>query len=216
LDGIRADRRLNKVTDGSGRSRTPTLTIQSKTGAGAPRPGDPIDGLQVSTMKAVVVYESHWGNTARVAQAIADGIGPETLVLATDEADVSAVSGADLLVAGAPVLGFGLPTERMEAAVANSGSMAPMPPDTTHPSLRAWLGDLPRGRGQGAAFETRVRWSPGGATGAIERSLERAGYPTSGTPGKFIVTGRYGPLRKGELDRARRWGEALKDRANAV
>ena len=116
-------------------------------------------------MKAVVVYESHWGNTARVAKAIADGIGPETLVLATDEADVSAVSGADLLVAGAPVLGFGLPTDRMEAAVANSGPSASTPPDTSHPSLRSWLSELPRGRGQGAAFETRVRWSPGAQPG---------------------------------------------------
>jgi hypothetical protein len=165
-------------------------------------------------MKAVVVYESHWGNTAAVAQAIADGIGPDTLVLATDAADVSAVSGADLLVAGAPVLGFSLPTERMEAAVADSGPSAPKPPDTSHPSLRSWLSELPRGRGLGAAFETRVRWSPGGATGAIERGLERAGYPTTGTPGKFIVTGRYGPLRAGEIDRARRWGAALAARAS--
>ncbi len=176
----------------------------------------PVEGLQVSVVKAVVVYESHWGNTARVAQAIADGIGPETLVLATDEADMAAVSGADLLIAGAPVLGFGLPTDRMEAAVADSGRKAVTPPDTSHPSLRSWLSDLPRGHGQGAAFETRLRWSPGGATGAIEQSLERAGYRTTGNPGRFIVTGRYGPLRRGELDRARHWGETLKALVDAV
>ena len=160
-------------------------------------------------MKAVVVYELHWGNTSAIAKAVAEGIGPGTLVMATDEADVSAISGVDLLVAGAPVLGFSLPTDRMEAAVAASATTAPTPPDTSHPSLRSWLNELPRGHGQGAAFETRVRWSPGGATAGIERGLERAGYPTTGTPGKFIVTGRYGPLRAGELDRARRWGAAL-------
>jgi len=166
-------------------------------------------------MKAVVVYESHWGNTSAIAKAVAEGIGPGTLVMATDEADLSAISGVDLLVAGAPVLGFSLPTDRMEAAVAASATTAPTPPDTSHPSLRSWLSELPRGHGQGAAFETRVRWSPGGATGGIERGLERAGYPTTGTPGKFIVTGRYGPLRAGELDLARRWGAALAARVSA-
>lgn len=161
-------------------------------------------------MKAVVVYESHWGNTAAIARAIADGIGPETQVLATDEADLSAVSEVDLLVAGAPVLGFSLPTERMEEAVVGAARTAPTPPDTSHPSLRSWLKELPRGHGQGAAFETRVRWSPGGATGAIERGLERAGYAPVGGPGRFIVKGRYGPVRTGEFDRARRWGAELR------
>jgi flavodoxin len=163
-------------------------------------------------MKAVVVYESHWGNTAAVAQAIAEGIGPDTVVMTTDDADLSAVSEVDLLVAGAPVIGFGLPTARMEDAVADSARTAPTLPDISHPSLRSWLRELPRGHGRGAAFETRVRWSPGGATGAIERSLEQAGYPATGTPGKFIVTGRYGPLRAGELERARHWGAGLKSR----
>ena len=101
-------------------------------------------------MKAVVVYESHWGNTAAVAQAIADGIGPDTVVMTTDDADLSAVSEVDLLVAGAPVIGFGLPTARMEDAVADSARTAPTLPDISHPSLRSWLRELPRGHGQGA------------------------------------------------------------------
>ena len=37
-------------------------------------------------MKAIVVYESHWGNTAAVARAIAEGIGPEARALSTAEA----------------------------------------------------------------------------------------------------------------------------------
>ena len=44
-------------------------------------------------MKAVVVYESHWGNTAEVARAIASGLGPETPVLGTDEATGSVHRG---------------------------------------------------------------------------------------------------------------------------
>jgi flavorubredoxin len=163
-------------------------------------------------MKAVVVYESHWGNTAAVAKAIAEGIGPDTRVLPTDQADAAAIDDLDLLVVGAPVMAFGLPTERMEASVAAGAAQAPTPPDVSHPSIRTWLDDLPRGHAEAAAFETRVRWSPGGATGSIERGLERAGYRTTANSGKFIVTGRYGPLRAGELERARDWGARLRTR----
>ncbi len=42
-------------------------------------------------MRVIVVYESHWGNTAAVARAIADGFGPEAQVLTTDEASPTAV-----------------------------------------------------------------------------------------------------------------------------
>jgi len=61
-------------------------------------------------MKAVVVYESLWGNTAAVARAIADGIGPEAQALSTAEAIGEALTGVDLIIAGSPVLGFRLPT----------------------------------------------------------------------------------------------------------
>lgn len=64
-------------------------------------------------MKALVVYESLWGNTAAVARAIAEGIGAEARALSTAEANAEAMTGVDLIVAGAPVLGFKLPTEKM-------------------------------------------------------------------------------------------------------
>ena len=47
-------------------------------------------------MKAIVVYESHWGNTAAIARAIAEGLGPEARALTTAEATGEAVAGADL------------------------------------------------------------------------------------------------------------------------
>ncbi|MFH1736305.1 MAG: flavodoxin domain-containing protein [Actinomycetota bacterium] len=62
-------------------------------------------------MKAVVVYESRWGNTAAVAKVIAEGIGPEARAMTTDEATSEAIADVDLIVAGAPILGFALPTE---------------------------------------------------------------------------------------------------------
>jgi flavorubredoxin len=159
-------------------------------------------------MNAVVVYESHWGNTEAVARAIAEGLGNGTRALNTDEAAGQALAGVDLIVAGAPVIAFGLPREGMRAQIAGDVK-APTPPDVSHPLLRSWLDALPAGKGYGAAFETRIWWSPRGATGSIESKLKGAGYPTLAKAERFIVSGAYGPMREGELDRARTWGATL-------
>jgi hypothetical protein len=159
-------------------------------------------------MKAIVVYESHWGNTASIAKAIADGFGPEAQVLTTDEASRATVAEADLVIAGAPVMAFSLPTDKMLATLADDAK-APMPPDLSHISMRAWLEDLPPGHGRSAEFETGVRWSPGGATGAIANKLERAGFTQLAKSRRFVVTGTYGPLRDGELALAQQWGTEL-------
>lgn len=160
-------------------------------------------------MKLVVVYESLWGNTAAIARAIAEGLGPDALALATDEAQGPAIEGADLIVAGAPVMAFGLPSDQVRTGLAKDPGRAPARPDLSRPSMRDWLAALPVGHGRSAAFETRIRWSPGGATGAIERGLLRAGYAVLGKAQKFVVKGTYGPLAEGELERARRWGVEL-------
>jgi flavodoxin len=161
-------------------------------------------------VNVIVVYESLWGNTAAVARAVAEGIGDGAEVMPTDQATVDRLAAADLIVAGAPVLGFRLATDEMRSNVARSEAGAPTPPDLAHPSLRGWLEKLPPGNGRpAAAFETRIWWSPRGATGDIARGFERAGYEPLGEPGKFVVRDKHGPLRDGELDRARAWGAAL-------
>ncbi|MCX6025122.1 MAG: flavodoxin [Chloroflexi bacterium] len=160
-------------------------------------------------MKALVVYESLWGNTAAIARAIAEGIGPGARALSTAEASGAVVADADLLVAGSPVLAFSLPTDKMRESVRTGPGKAPSPPDLSHPSMRSWLGALPKGHAVAAAFETRIWWSPGGATGAILAGLANAGYRTIAKAQRFIVSGTYGPLREGEVERARRWGAEL-------
>jgi hypothetical protein len=160
-------------------------------------------------MKAVVVYESNWGNTAAIARAVAEGIGPDARAVTTDGADAAALADADLIVAGAPVLGFALASDGMRANLARTESGAPEPPDLSHPSMRSWLDGLPEGHARSAAFETRIWWSPRGATGDIERGLERAGHVRVAKAEKFVVKDKYGPLREGELERAHRWGAAL-------
>jgi flavorubredoxin len=156
-------------------------------------------------MKAIVVYESHWGNTAAIANAIAEGIGPETIALSTAQAVGDALAGVDLIVAGAPVLGFSLPTEDMLKGLAREAT----PPVLSNPSMRSWLAALPKGTGRSAAFETRIWWSPGGSIKGIQRELEKAGYPTLVAAERFIVKDRYGPLKDGELERAKQWGADL-------
>ena len=165
-------------------------------------------------MRAVVVFESHWGNTAAVACAIAEGLGPDVRAINTDEAVGLAVSDVELIVAGATVIAFGLPREGMRKQIAGDVK-APTPPEVSHPLLRTWLDAFPAGRGWGAAFETRIWWSPRGATGTIESKLTRAGYRRVARSERFIVAGAYGPLREGELERARRWGAALACALNA-
>lgn len=160
-------------------------------------------------MKAVVVYESLWGNTAAIARAVAEGLGADVSALTTDQATGPAIEGVDLIVAGAPVLGFMLPTERMREQIGADPGKAPTPPDLSHPSLRSWLKELSAGRGHSAAFETRIWWSPRGATGSISKALEKSGYRRIARSQRFVVEGAYGPLRAGELERAKRWGTEL-------
>ena len=161
-------------------------------------------------MKAMVVYESLWGNTAAVARAIAEGIGPDARALSTAEATSEALSGVDLVVAGSPVLGFKLPTDKMrEGARTNPGGKPPRPADLSHPSMRSWLDALPTGHGRSAAFDTQVRGPFGKAAPTIAEALEKAGYARLADPVGFTVAGKFGPLRKGELERARRWGSEL-------
>jgi hypothetical protein len=164
-------------------------------------------------MNAVVVYESLWGNTAAVAQAIAEGIGSDTKACSTGEATPELIADADLIVAGSPVFGFRLPTESMRVrAAADAAEKAPRPADLSHPSLRSWLDALAPGHGRAAAFETRIWWSPRGATGSIEAKLRKAGYTPIDKGHRFVVEGTYGPLREGELAKARAWGSELAHR----
>lgn len=160
-------------------------------------------------MKAAVVYESFWGNTAAVARAIAAGIGPRTLALPTGEATPEALEGADLLVVGSPVIAFRLPTDTVRRSLTREVK-APRPPDLSQPSLASWLAALRPGAGAAAAaFDTRAKGPWGSAAPAILKALQKAGCRSVAKPRGFIVTGKYGPLREGELHRAREWGEEL-------
>ncbi|HEY3410423.1 MAG TPA: hypothetical protein VGK53_19820, partial [Propionicimonas sp.] len=143
-------------------------------------------------MKAVVVYESLWGNTAAVAGAIAEGLGPGTTALSTAQAGAEVLVGADLVVAGGPVFGFQLSSERMRQSIRDSPESGAPAPDLSGPPLRAWLEALPPGTAKCAAFDTRVRGPFGKGAPTVAEGLQAKGYQLVARPEGFIVTGKYG------------------------
>lgn len=164
-------------------------------------------------MNAIVVYESMYGNTRRIAESIAEGLGGATVVSVHEEP--SEFERVDLLVVGGPTHMHGLATSlsrRMAAEAAQEDGSETEPGATEGPGLRAWMHGLPHREGAlAAAFDTRLDRSTaltGTAAQAIGRRLRRRGYRVLST-GSFLVEDAVGPLENGELDRARRWGAEL-------
>jgi hypothetical protein len=167
-------------------------------------------------MKAIVVYESLWGNTSAVAHAIADGLGLGETAMSTAEATPDLVEGVDLIVAGSPVFAFKMPTEKIRQSIEADPGPAPTPPDLSHPSMGSWLQSLPRGEGYAVAFDTQARGPFGSAAPQILKLLQEAGYQPLVKPAGFIVKGKYGPLRAGELERAREFGKEIAVAINRI
>jgi hypothetical protein len=176
-------------------------------------------------MKTVIVYESVYGNTHDVAEAIAEGVReaqPEAAVacLPVAQAGPEVTRGADLLVVGGPTHMHGMSSglsRRMavsaEARKARGGGAAHETEEGAEgPGLRDWFHSLPRTEHgtHAAAFDTRVdsRMS-GAAAEGIARRLDQHDYQLAADPEGFIVDESEGPLRAGELERAKAWGAGL-------
>jgi hypothetical protein len=167
-------------------------------------------------MKALIVYESMYGNTHAVADAIAEGIGPEAAVDVRPVHAVGAVpADLDLLVVGGPTHMHGLSTAMsrgMAASAAKEDAGKLAPGATEQPGLREWLRDLDAPRtARAAAFDTRgdARAAlTGSAARGIARRLRRRLDVVDRN--SFLVADAEGPLEDGELERARAWGEALR------
>ena len=172
-------------------------------------------------MNIVIVYESVYGNTRLVAEAIATGARqshPDGTLTVTrcDAASLSLVAGADLLIVGGPthMLGMTRQSSRSQAVAPpkkNPDAPRHLEPGAEGPGIREWLATLPRAaRTRAAAFDTRLSHPlAGGAAPRIARKLRRLGYTIAAKPEGFIVAATEGPMREGELDRARHWGADL-------
>jgi len=142
-------------------------------------------------MNALLVYDSTYGNTAQIAQAIGEAIGGE--VLLAGEANSADLNDFDLLIVGSPTHGGWFAEgirDLLEASPALEGIHV-------------------------AAFDTRTvtiwnRILPFGyAAPRIAQRLEEKGGILLAPPEGFVVLGTKGPLREGELDRAADWAKGI-------
>ncbi len=168
-------------------------------------------------MRAVVVYESMFGNTEAVARAVAEGLSGHLPVDVVEvaQAPTSFDPRVGLLVVGAPTHAFGLsrPATRQDAAAPRGGPVHQLV--SSHGGVREWLAQLSSGTAEVAVFDTHVdALLHGAASAPAARRLRRLGFRTGERRG-FVVAGREGPLVPGELDRARAWGQALGARVAA-
>jgi hypothetical protein len=171
----------------------------------------------VINMRALVVYESIYGNTHVVASNIADGLRAthEVTLVPVAAATADLVAGADLLVVGGPTHMHGLSTgasrQLAVKTAAKPGSGLVLDPDADGPGLREWLSRLAGGHALAAAFDTRLTGVPaltGHASRGIGKLLKRHGYWLVMSPESFLV-GQRNLLLDAESSRARRWGAKL-------
>jgi len=156
-------------------------------------------------MKAMVVYDSVFGNTEQVAQAIGRALGSPEDVRVVQVANVRAeeLAGVELLVVGSPTRGF-----------------------RATPATVSFLRGIPARGLQGArvaAFDTRISMRDPGIPGIlrlmvkafgyaakpIADQLERKGGRLAAPPEGFFVNGSEGPLKEGELERAASWARQI-------
>ncbi|MGB6872851.1 MAG: flavodoxin family protein [Dehalococcoidia bacterium] len=146
-------------------------------------------------MKVLIVYDSVFGNTERVAQAIGNALGSQedVEILRVSNVKPEQLTGLKLLIVCSPTHG-GRPT----------------------PVIQDFLNKIsgPAIRGINvAAFDTRLSTRLVGifgyAAGRIADSLKRKGGTLIASPEGFFVKGREGPLKEGELERAASWAKVI-------
>jgi len=165
-------------------------------------------------MRALVVYESMYGNTAAVASAIAEGLDDrhaEVTLRNVDDLVADDAAWADVLVVGGPTHAHGMSraATRMTAAKDRSNDYEG---PTVGDGLRAWLAALASGEGRAAAaFDTRIdipAFLSGAASKGIAGALDDHGFRSIVPRRSFLVT-KDNVLLDGELGRARSWGETI-------
>lgn len=163
-------------------------------------------------MSTMVVYESMWGNTLAVAEAIGAGLGPETMVVEVNEAPVVLPPEIALLVVGGPTHAFSMSRPQTRQDAVNRGA------DAGHQmrGIREWLSEVTGAADLAVAtFDTRVskvRHLPGSAARAARRAVAQRRLGSLLASKSFYVTDLEGPLVNGELGRAEAWGRQLATR----
>jgi len=153
-------------------------------------------------MKALVVYDSFFGNTEQIARAVAAAISTDAQALRVGDVTPDQLSGLDLLVVGSPTRAF-----------------------RPSPLTQSFLKTIVPGSLTGvrvAGFDTRIAPEDaksgflklmiklfGYAAKPISSALLSAGGSPALPPEGFAVKDSEGPLKAGELERAAEWGKKL-------
>lgn len=171
----------------------------------------------LSDGRALVVYESMYGNTREVAEAIVRGLGQcmSAKAVPVHRVEPADVAAADLLVVGGPTHMHGMTSAMSRKGVVESGKEEGIELEesaSAEPTLRAWLAAVEGEGRRAAAFDTRIDRAPmltGSAARGIAKRLRKRGYALLADSNSFFVDDSEGPLAEGELDRATRWGAGL-------
>jgi flavodoxin len=144
-------------------------------------------------VKYLIVYDSTYGNTEKIARAIGAALTGEVKVPKAGEVNIVELASYDLLVIGSPTYGG-----------------RPMP------TVADFLGKIPDGAVKGknvAAFDTRIptKFAKlfGYAADRIAKSLKDNGANLAAPAEGFFVNGKNGPLKDGEEARAATWARGL-------
>jgi flavodoxin I len=152
-------------------------------------------------MKTLVIYDSEFGNTEKIAEAIGKALGEETQVTHVEKISADHLHEYELVIAGSPTQG-GRPT----------------------PLVKEFLSRIPDGSLKNVkvtGFDTRIASAGqsfmmkffmgilGFAAGRIARRLEAKGGQLVKEPEGFIVDGKEGPLHAGEIERAEAWAYTI-------
>ncbi len=163
-------------------------------------------------MRALVVYESMFGNTESLARVIGHVLSSDMVVEVHEVGDAPDAihEPVDLIVVGAPTHAFSLSRPRTRADAVSQGA----PGGRTGRGVREWLENLPTGPHSEcvAVFDTRVkgvRHLPGSAARKAERIAREHGYERAIARESFYVADVAGPLLQGERERACSWARAV-------
>jgi flavodoxin len=152
-------------------------------------------------MKALIIYDSVFGNTEEVARSIGSALGADVPVINVRKATPDHLKGLDLLVVGSPTRSF-----------------------SATPEMLQFLQSIPSEGLKGlktAAFDTRIDVKDvpflfrgivnkgGYAAPLIAKFLAEKGAIALVPPQAFFVKEREGPMKKGELERAAEWAKSL-------
>ncbi|WP_149204639.1 flavodoxin family protein [Actinotalea subterranea] len=169
-------------------------------------------------MSTVVVYESMYGSTKAIAEAVADGLAAHGPVRLAEVSALAATPGSkqlpadvDLVVLGGPTHAFSMSrASTRQDAVKDSPNGAVI---SAGKGLREWIEALrlPTGGLQFAAFDTKVVKPnlPGSAAKAADKAMRALGGRPIAKPRTFKVHGKADGLVDGEVEAARAWGREL-------